>query len=255
MPKIIFLGTGASSCRDLRDNTSLLLIYRKKPFLIDAGGSICYKLTRLGIKFYTLKDIIITHLHPDHIYGLVSLVHSQGYLNSALKIYTHKRSIKFIRKLLRLFKLTASPYPRIKFIDVFSKKYFYIDKNLKIEAFKTLHTPESFGIIIWYKSKKVVYSSDTAFFEKMMKIYKGASILIHESTSYRSYFQKHTRLYKMHTSSFQLSLLASKVKPKILIPIHFLGMSKKSVSRIIEELYKHYPYKIVVPQDFSRIDF
>ena len=256
MAKIIFLGTSSSVPTKTRDNTSLLLLFKNQKILIDAGGSPCHKLEKIGIRFWELKDIIITHLHPDHIYGLVNLIHSQGYLNKYLNLYTHKESITFIKKFSQLFKVyKRHPYPELIFKDVFSQRFFYAKENLKLQAFKTFHTPQSFGIKIYKNSKKIVYTSDTKFSEKLIEECAGADTLIADCTSYEAYFRKHPQLYRMHTSSRQLGYIAEKSKVKKLVPLHFLELEKNTLRTIIKELKKNYRGKIIIPQDFSKIYF
>lgn len=256
MAKIVFLGTSSSVSSETRDNTSLLLLHLKQKILIDTGGSVSHKLEKLGIKYNTLRDIVITHTHPDHIYGLVSLVHSQGYLNDRLTIYTHKKSVPFIKGFLKFFNVyERKPYPRIKFVDVFSKRFFYHTAGLKIKAFKTNHTPESFGIIILKSKKKVVYTSDNKLFPQLKETVKNASILISDCTSYKKYFQRYPQLSRMHTNSYQLANLAAEANVKSLVPVHFLTFSKKQELRIFKELKKFYKGGLIIPRDFSYIKF
>ncbi len=256
MAKIYFLGTSASVSTKERDNTSLLILYSKRPILVDIGGSPLKKLQTLNIKFYNLKDVIITHTHPDHIYGLVSLVHSQGYFNDFLNIYTHSLSINFIKKYLKLFKVfNKKPYPHIRFVAVDKTEPFYSYKNLKIFYFKTKHISNSFGIKIIKNEKKIIFTSDTRFFKELTRIAKGSDFLICDCTAPHTYFLRYRNLFSMHTSSLQLGILAKECGVKNLVPIHFLVSSKKHLEKMKKEIKKNFKGNVIFPKDFSFIEF
>ena len=252
MLKIIFLGTAASIASKERDNTSLL-IYRKSYdfILIDCPGSIVQKLKRIGLDYTRLNKIIITHHHPDHVYGLISLLHSQFKTNEKIEIYSSKTSIEIIKKMVRIFKLKSNNYPRIYFRDVFSKKPFLSHNDMKISAFKNKHSSLSFGINIIYKNKNVVYSSDTAITKAILPLIKKSTYLIHDCTASSKFFKQYPSLYKMHTESSQLNRLATKIKPKLIIPVHFLLLRRQELACIKRELKGI--NNIFFPTDYSSI--
>ncbi|MCD6539690.1 MAG: ribonuclease Z [Candidatus Omnitrophica bacterium] len=251
--KIIFLGTAASISTKERDNTSLLLCKSRSRelILIDCPGSLVSKFKKLNLNYTKLNKVIITHHHPDHIYGLVSLIHSQYKLNKKLTIFSSNFSIRIIKKFLGLFNLTSKNYPKISFIDVFSQKYFFKNSDLKISAFKNKHCKGSFGINIIYKNKNIVYSSDTALTKNIEKLINKNTYLIHDCTASSKFFKKHLSLYNLHTEAKQLKALAFRTKPKLLIPIHFLLLRKNEFKNIKKDLKE--VKNIFLPEDFSSL--
>ncbi len=253
MPKIIFLGTAASVPSPLRDNTSLIFIYKKEVILIDCPGSIHFKLLKAGLDFKKIKNIIITHQHPDHFYGIIGLIHAQGYLNDSLNIFTNQPTINLLKNLIKKLNLDEKIYPKIKFFNVFKKRFFYGSKNFKIKAILNSHIKDSFGIKILIKNKKsIVYSSDTSFSQNIIEEAKGSDYLIHDCTASSFYFGKHPQLYKMHTSAELLVKIAHQTKAKKIIPIHFLLLEKEEEKRIRKEL-KPIRNRLFFPKDFSVI--
>lgn len=255
MFKVYFLGTAASIATGRRDNTSLLLYINRNDFiLVDCPGSIVQKLSLLKIDFRKLTQVIITHTHPDHIYGLISLIHSQFKTTRKLTLYSSKNSIRIINRLIKIFSFTSRDYPQIYFKDVFKTPFFLKRKEIKISAFKNKHTPGSFGIKISFNHKEtnLVYSSDTAINQNIRKLINKNTYLIHDCTASSCFFKKYPSLQKMHTDSLTLKKLAETTKPKVLIPIHYLLLEKRELESIKKEL-SSCKCKVFFPEDFSSL--
>jgi len=252
MAKIIFLGTASSIPTDKRDNTSFILTHKKFTLLIDCPGSIPQKLLKIGLDFRKIRDIVITHEHPDHIYGIISLIHTQAYFNDILRIFTTPPSIKIIRQLIKLFDLNKPHYPKIKYVNVFKRKNFLNKEGLRISAIRNKHIPGSFGIRASFSKKSLFYSSDTSFSKRMLKEAGQINYLIHDCTASSSFFQKHPSLYEMHTSARELSDYL-KAFPKIkFIPVHFLLLTKSEEKKIRKEL-KSLDSRVIWAEDFKTI--
>ena len=251
MAKIIFLGTSSSIPTKDRDNTSFLFIHKDKVFLIDCPGSITQKLLKANIDYKKLKNIIITHQHPDHIYGIVSLIHTQCYFNDKLNIFSNVDVIKIIKKLVKIFKLNKKDYPKINYINVFTKKIFYNTDDLKILAIKNKHIKNSFGLKFIFGKKSIFYTSDTSFSKELLNSIGKIDYLISDCTASSIFFKKYPSLYKMHTDS---KTLADYMKDKNtkLIPIHFLLLDNTELKRIKSEL-KILNKNLIIPKDFQKL--
>ena len=79
--------------------------------LIDCGGSPIQKLQRAGIDPQALAAVVITHIHPDHSYGLPALVRNFGVLGrqAPLTIYCRPEHVEPLRSLLTLFNTLQRP--------------------------------------------------------------------------------------------------------------------------------------------------
>ena len=71
-----FLGTSGALASLRRDSTALVFVGHDDVVLVDCGGSPLQKLLLAAVDPRHLALVIITHLHPDHAYGLPSLVQS-----------------------------------------------------------------------------------------------------------------------------------------------------------------------------------
>ena len=253
MAHIIFLGTASSIPTPTRDNTAFVFSNRKEIFLIDCPGAIGHKLAKAGIDYAKLNKVIITHEHPDHVYGIVHLIHAQYRLNTQLTIFTNPPTKKLIKKLLRAMELEKAHYPRIKFIDALSGNYFYSRQGLKIGAVKSAHITSSFGVKFLFGKKSLLYSSDTKPLPSLTNEAKKSTYLIHDCTGSSSYFKKYPQLARMHTDSKTLCDTFRDSKIKKIIPVHFLLLRKGEEQRIKKEL-SPLGNKLYFPHDFDRLN-
>ena len=106
-----FLGTSGSVPSAVRDTTSIVVVAPAGAVLIDCGGSPIQKLRRAGVEPQALATVVITHLHPDHSYGLPALVRNFGVLGrqAPLTIYCRPEHVEPLRSLLSLFNTLERP--------------------------------------------------------------------------------------------------------------------------------------------------
>ncbi|MBD3245743.1 MAG: MBL fold metallo-hydrolase [Candidatus Omnitrophica bacterium] len=251
MARITFLGTAASVPTATRDNTSLLIRHRKFTLLIDCPGSISQKLNRTGVPFQSLRRIVITHLHPDHVYGIISLIHTQAYLNRKIILYSTPSVFALVDRLRAAFRLDRPQFPKLEYRDVRGETVSFATHGVRLEAIPNVHTPESFGVKLTCGKKSFFYSSDTAYRPELLEAAEPYRILIHECTASSTYFSRYPRLFRLHTNSAQLAGFMRSRPRLTLIPVHFLLLDGKEETRIRREL-DPIP-RMVFPADFDTI--
>lgn len=89
--EITFLGTSSGVPTRSRNVSSvaLRLPQRAEFWLFDCGEGTQHQLLRSDLKTSQLKQIFITHMHGDHIFGLMGLLASSGLAGSAQAIALH----------------------------------------------------------------------------------------------------------------------------------------------------------------------
>ena len=101
---LTILGCYAATPRTLTNPTSQVLEIGGNLFLIDCGEATQVQLRKNKIKFSRINHIFISHLHGDHVYGLIGLVSTFMLLNRVndLHIYGPKGIKEIITIQLRL---------------------------------------------------------------------------------------------------------------------------------------------------------
>src|SRR6186997_2983745 len=72
-----FLGTSASRPTVERNVSSIAIVREGETFLFDCGEGTQRQMMRYGISF-ALEDIFLTHLHADHMLGVVGLIRTMA---------------------------------------------------------------------------------------------------------------------------------------------------------------------------------
>ena len=132
--KLTILGCHSATPRVNAHPTAQFLEIKNHNFLIDCGEGTQVQLRKYKIKFTKIKHIFISHLHGDHIYGLVGLISTFRLLNreGELNIYAPKGLKEIITLQLKLSK-SWTQFPLI-FHELTSKKSELIYEDSKVEV-------------------------------------------------------------------------------------------------------------------------
>ena len=132
--KLTILGCYSATPRVNAHPTSQFLEIKNHNFLIDCGEGTQVQLRKYGIKFSKIKHIFISHLHGDHMFGLVGLVSTFRLLNreSELHIYGPKGLKELITLQLKLSNSWTN-YPLL-FHELSSEKSELIFEDANVEV-------------------------------------------------------------------------------------------------------------------------
>ena len=166
--KITFLGTCHGYPEKNRDYTSIAIETGGCVYLLDAGAAVCEKMLDYDIDPCNLKSVFITHIHADHMTGLVGLVDAftwaRVYENVAIDYYLpESRGINEIKSLVALL---CKPVDENKNrFHVYGEHFVYSDENLKLEVIPTHHLRDwggypAYAFYIEAEGKKILFSGD-----------------------------------------------------------------------------------------------
>jgi len=219
----VFLGSsGAIPGRD-RDTTSIVFVGSRDAVLVDCGGSPAQKLMLAGTDPVTLSRVVITHIHPDHAYGLPSLVQTLFLLGRRAPLYLACREEHEapLRALLGLFGLSERPglFP-VVWEPVPPREGFAIGTG---GDFAIAASPNAHGsmpnMALRFEAPggpAVVYSSDTEPSAAVEALARGAHTLIHEAT----FSERRPRGIGAHSTAAQAGECAARAGVRRLILAH-----------------------------------
>ena len=144
---IQFLGTGAGMPSKLRNVTSIalsLLDEIGEVWLFDCGEATQHQIMHTPIRPRRVRNIFITHMHGDHIYGLPGFLGSRSFLGGEepLTIYGPSGIKQFVQMALQLSK-THLNYP-LHIVEI-DEGIVLETEAFIVHAAKLEHVIECFG--------------------------------------------------------------------------------------------------------------
>jgi len=256
MVELCFLGTGGPVETPERDNTSLLINYDENLILIDCAGSVFKKITSLGFDPGKISSIIVTHIHPDHVYGLPIFVHSLMLNEIQINLYGSEETVCFCRKLLDLFNLQKDKVKcRINFVALNPGEKFSMSPSLKVSSFKVPHNSSSLAFHFYFdaEDKEMIYSGDTPLYPPLFQESGDIDLLIHDCCAPERIFNNYPYVHTKHTNSLELGRYSQQSHVKCLIPCHFFGELGYSIVEVEKEIRINYKGNLIIPEDLMRI--
>lgn len=223
--EITILGCNSSVPRGDRRPSAQFLKTLHHAHLIDCGEGTLFQLMQFKCKYSKLKNIFISHLHGDHIFGIFGLINQlkiEG-RKELLTIYSPK-GLKEIVQMQWKHSKSEIYYP-IEFVEINTKKNYLLfeDEELKVSTIPLIHRLPTAGFLFQEKnnSKNVSYAycSDTVYNESIIPIIRSTNTLYHEST----FINEHLKRAKEtgHSTAEEAATIAQKANVKKLIIGHY----------------------------------
>jgi len=206
--EVLFVGTGEAFC-DERINTSIFIHSKYANILLDCGYSVPFTLARelkkrYGISLNNIDIIYISHFHGDHTLGLPPLLLRMKEEGRRKPIYiVGQQGIKrYLDILIGLsYKTLLDSENRgyeIKVSEVNTEENFVFNSDIKFAFAETNHSIRNLGVCIFIKEKKVLcYSGDGDVTSSALRLYDGASLLIHEAFGFETKKEGHAEILSL----------------------------------------------------------
>lgn len=112
-----------------------MLELRDKQFLIDCGEGTQIRMRQMGVKTNRLGHIFISHLHGDHVFGLIGLISSLGMLNRTADLHIHAQiDLEKIMEVQLLYFCAELPF-KVIFHPINPRKYALIYEDRSVQVF------------------------------------------------------------------------------------------------------------------------
>lgn len=192
MAKVILLGTGAALSDAKRENTYMVVQGERTAVLVDCAGSPTQRLLRAGVPLERVDHIVLTHHHPDHMYGLSVLLLDLWLLGrkDVLHLYGLAETLAAAKSIMQAFEWEGwrehGLYP-VEFHAVPNEPAVWNSPmhEFSISSAPTKHLLPTIAIrVVSTASRKAIaYSSDTMVCDEVVDLAQGAAILFHEATT------------------------------------------------------------------------
>ncbi len=184
MMKLTVLGSGTGFPSAKRGGPGYLIETGRVSLLMDLGSGTLAKLHGLGVSLEQVGPILITHLHPDHVAELVSLLFALKNILFARREPLCFMGCRGLAALLQKLQAAHGEWIRpTEFpveVDEMSAEMRQVG-DLSIAAFPVEHTAGSVGFRVREASGAVLaYSGDTDFCPALIDLVRGADLAVLE---------------------------------------------------------------------------
>ncbi len=251
MATLTFLGSSVAVPAIGHDNTYLAIEGEQSTLLIDCAGSPLLKLQLAGIEPTQLGHLIFTHRHPDHMYGFPILMLGLWLLGyrRPLPVLAEPESLRTAQALLELFQPDEWPgfvRPLYRPVHLNGESVVLDLPDLLFTACPTQHIVPSMALRIVDKASGhvVVYSSDTAPCQSLVRLARGADVLIHEAAGASA----------GHSTAADAGQAAAQAGVAKLYLIHYPALGA-DLNTWVAEAQKEFAGPVELARDFGAFDF
>ena len=252
MATLTFLGSAAAVPAIGHDNTYLAIEGDPSTLLIDCGGSPLLKLQLAGLDPAQPGYLLLTHRHPDHIYGFPSLMLGLWVLgcSTPLQVLGETEGLHAAQTLLGAFhpekEWPGFCPPAYRAIDLSQESVALDLPDLLVTVAPTVHPVPSMAVKIMNKATgtSVVYSSDTAPCDALVRLARGADVLIHEAAGAEY----------GHSSPAQAGAMARRAGVDKLYLIHYQALDG-DLNGLLAEARREFGGEVELARDFGTVEF
>ena len=281
--QVVMLGTGNPPADPDRSGPATAIVVDGTPYLVDFGAGVVRRAKSAavdkgiaGLDPVNLRVAFVTHLHSDHTVGYPDLILTPWVIGRRvpLEVYGPTGITAMTEHILAAYQ--ADFETRMKDRALYTVGAFreghavnahevkpgvvYKDANVTVTAFATKHAMESYGYRFDTPDRSIVISGDTNPTQATIDACRGCDILIHEVLTHdwlsrRQDFQAYAAAH--HTTTTQLTELATKAKPGLLVLYHAslsirpaVDNQRSTAATLLNEMAK-YPGRVVVARDLD----
>jgi ribonuclease BN (tRNA processing enzyme) len=218
--RLTTLGTGTIALSPNRVRAGHLVECGGVRMLLDCGSGVAHRLAEQQIDWWSITHIAFTHFHADHITDLPTLVFAWKYARipgriEPLVIVGPPGTRALIERMAAAFGawLIEPGFP-LEIREIEEGAVAELPDGIRLSPLKVPHTPESVAYSVEDGSRRLVYTGDTGFDERLGEWAASCDVLLCECSLPESMAVPH------HLTPQQCGVLASIAKPKLLALTH-----------------------------------
>jgi ribonuclease Z len=253
MATAVILGSSFAIPDETHENTHLVLLGPKNgAVLIDTAGQTVLRLKKAGIDHNQLGHLILTHFHPDHVYGAPMFIMEMWLRGRKAPLQIHGLQHCMDRMELVMNAFEWYDWPRLfpvsfHAVELAPEALVLENDDFLITGMPVSHFIPTMGLRIMDKAtgRVLAYSCDTEPCENVTRLARNADVLLHEAAG----------AGLGHTSAAQAAKLAQEVGAKQLALIHYRTGDGVDPEALIPEAQAIYSGPVLLAKDFMRLEW
>lgn len=277
--RLVLLGTaGGPTPKAKRAAPAQAIVVGDRIYLVDCGDGVARQLALAKLPVRDLHAVFITHQHSDHNagYGPLFLLGWTAGLSTPVETYGPPPLVEMTAKLLEAHRYDIElriadegrpPLaPLIRPHEITAGGEVFRDDRVRVTAALNDHPPirHSFAYRFDTADRSIVISGDTLYSENVVKLARGADVLVHEVVS-REYWERFNapqprsvvrHILASHTDAPDVGRVAAAAGVGLLVLSHYVpteGPGAPTDEEWVAGVRKHFKGKVVVGHDLMEI--
>ena len=245
--RLILLGTaGGPRPKPNRSGPAQAIVVNGVSYIVDCGDGVARQMVLAGLKFSSMRAVFLTHHHSDHNadYGNLLLLGWSGDLASRVDTYGPPPLALMTEQFLALndydIRTRIADEGRPPLADLIAPHEIsgdgvvFRDRNVTVTAALVDHPPvrPAFAYRFDCGDRSIVISGDTRPSQNLVRLAKGADVLVHEVMHLPSLDKLiaiesnaktlRAHLIASHTTTEEVGRIATEAEVKTLVLSHFV---------------------------------
>jgi ribonuclease Z len=184
--EVTILGSNAAVPAFGRHPSAQVLNVNEQYYLIDCGEGTQIRMNDYNIRRHRINQIFISHLHGDHIFGLIGLLtsYSLGQRKEQMEIFGPEGIQEFLEVQLRVSQSYLTYDLKVHVVDPTQSKLIFSDKNVEVTTIPLDHRIPACGYLFQEKKrllnvipeKLIEYGIDFRQINEIKKGGKGTNV-------------------------------------------------------------------------------
>ncbi len=271
--RVVLLGTGTPNADPDRSGPAVAVVVGQNAYVVDFGPGVvrraaaAFQMGVQGLEVSRLNKAFVTHLHSDHTAGYADLILTPWVLGrrEPLQVFGPPGTKTMTDHLLAAYerdiqeRITGLEPAnetgwRVEAADVKAGVVF-VDEDVQVEAFPVQHGSwPAYGYRFLTPDRVIVISGDTRPVDSLVEAARGCDVLLHEVYSNQGLSGRPPEWQRyhsnVHTSARELGMIASSVRPGLLVLYHQLLWGVPE-SQLLAEIGEEYSGPVVSGKDLE----
>jgi ribonuclease Z len=242
--KVTIIGSGGSS---ISPDRSLPAILVDRDVLLDCGEGTTQSLLRKLGSLESLKLVFLTHLHSDHVSGLLGLIWAMWLRESRKDPLSIIGPEKTEDTVMSLLKILNTPLDSVTFPLKFEELAPGDSYEKMVKTVQSIHNPVTLAYRFERDRTSFCYTGDTAPSETVSRLAKGCKLLIHDSAFPEEMAEKARK--SNHSTSVGAATIAKEAGVKILVLFHWSSINEGKEDLLVGQAKRVFGGNVILARD------
>lgn len=219
MIEVIILGSGTGVPSTTRGSSGYCIQVNGESLLFEMGPGTTWRLAQIKVDYKTIRNLFITHRHPDHCSDLIPFLFAMNYTpgftrEDPLDLYAPKGFEAVLKGMMEVFPWIVPKHYPLNIHELEEDEI--VGQGWKVRSKPTLHGDlAALSYRLESQGKVIVYSGDSAYCDQLIDNAKNADLFLVECS-----FPETMSLPGVHLNTIEVARIGTAAQVKRMVLSH-----------------------------------